>query len=317
VNRVAIVFRTGWIVFLFLCVPVHGTDLHLNAKEYFESQGLNVLLFHNSYHEVFGDQKMGGLEIILHEQRIATNGDVRLSPTPAQWDPIPRFQERKRGPSENQLSALCTYRGFSYRVEVEPEAGGFRVAVQLDQPLPEALVGKAGFNLEFLPTAYFEKTFIVDGLPGIFPRHPDGPMRKESDGSVQPQPFAMGRGIVLSPEDPLTRVTITSDNSPLMLYDGRNQAQNGWYVVRSLIPPAETGSVVVWHVHPNVVPGWTRPAVVAYNQVGYIRPSVRRLPFWNWILYIALLRMLACSASPLTGITGKPSGATYNRGANG
>jgi hypothetical protein len=36
-----------------------------------------------------------------------------------------------------------------------------------------------------------------------------------------------------------------------------------------LIPSGQTGNVVVWHIHPNVVPGWTRPPVVAYNQVGY------------------------------------------------
>ncbi|MBZ5652930.1 MAG: hypothetical protein LAO18_20870 [Acidobacteriia bacterium] len=72
-------------VLLSLCVPsIRASDLRLNEKDYLETHGLNVLLFHNSYHDVFGDQKMGGLEIILHEQRIATNGDVRLSPTPTQ-----------------------------------------------------------------------------------------------------------------------------------------------------------------------------------------------------------------------------------------
>ena len=80
------------VLLLSLCVPSIGAaNLRLNEKNYFETHGLNVLLFHNSYLDVFGDQKMGGLEIILHEQRIATNGDVRLSPTPAQWDPIPSF----------------------------------------------------------------------------------------------------------------------------------------------------------------------------------------------------------------------------------
>src|ERR1019366_7159505 len=180
-------------------------------------------------------------------------------------------KERKRGPSENELSAFCAYadRGLSYRVEVQPEADGFRVSVHLDQPLPATLAGKAGFNLEFLPTAYFGKSFVLDDAAGVFPRHPDGPMRKEADGTVQPLPLATGHGIVLAPEDPLTRVTISSDNGPLMLFDGRNQAQNGWFVVRSLIPSGQTGNVVVWHIHPNVVPGWTRPPVVAYNQVGY------------------------------------------------
>ena len=271
-KRTAVVFRTRLIVFLLLCVPsLRASDLRLNAQDYFEAHGLSVLLYHNAYHDVFGDQKMGGLEIILHEQRIATNGDVRLSPTPAQWDPVPHFKERKRGPSENELSAFCTYsdRGLSYRVEVQPEADGFRVSVQLDQPLPAALAGKAGFNLEFLPTAYFGKSFVLDDASGVFPRHPQGPMQKEADGTVQPLPLATGHGIVLAPEDPLTRVTISSDNGPLMLFDGRNQAQNGWFVVRSLIPSGQTGNVVVWHIHPNVVPGWTRPPVVAYNQVGY------------------------------------------------
>src|SRR5271157_2900345 len=260
------------ILLMWLPVPaLRGSDLRLNEQDYFETHGLSVLLYHNAYHDVFGDQKMGGLEIILHEQRIATDGDVRLSPTPAQWDPIPHFQGRKRGPSENELTAFCTYsdRGLSYRVEVQPEADGFRVSVHLDQPLPATLAGKAGFNLEFLPTAYFGKSFVLDEASGVFPRHPDGPMQKEADGTIQPLPLATGHRIVLSPEDPLTGVTITSDNGPLMLFDGRNQAQNGWFVVRSLIPSDRTENVVIWHIHPNIVPGWTRPPVVAYNQVGY------------------------------------------------
>ena len=93
---------------------------------------------------------MNGLEIILHDQRIATGGDVRLSATPESWDPIPDFKERKRGPAPDEITALCTYtdQGLSYRINVQPEAGGFRGAVQLDQPLPAGLAGRAGFNLE-------------------------------------------------------------------------------------------------------------------------------------------------------------------------
>jgi endoglucanase len=248
-----------------------ASDLQLTPQDTFDTHGLTVLLFHNEYHSVFGDQKMSGLEIILHEQRIATNGDVRLSPTPEQWDPIPEFKGRKRGPAENELTASCEYPkyGLPYRIELQPEADGFRVAVQLDQPLPSPLVGKAGFNLEFLPSSYFGKSFLLDDQPGIFPRHPDGPMQKDAGGIAQPVPLATGRRISLSPEDPLTRVAITSDSGPLMLYDGRNKAQNGWFVVRTLIPAGKTKDVVVWHIHPHVIPGWTRPPVVAYNQVGY------------------------------------------------
>jgi len=248
-----------------------ASDLHLTKQDVLETHGLSVLLFHNPYHKVFGDQKMNGMEIILQDQRIATSGDVRLSATPEQWDPIPDFVERKRGLLPDEVVALCTYqnRGLSYRIDLRPEAGGFRLAVQLDRPIPAALAGKAGFNLEFLPTLYFGKSYTVDDGTGIFPRHSDGPMEKDADGTIEPLALATGHRIVLSPEDPLTRVTISSDSGPLMLFDGRNKAQNGWFVVRALIPADATGDAIVWHVHPNLIPGWTRRPVVAYNQVGY------------------------------------------------
>ena len=186
----------GPLAILLLCIfPLCASDIRLNDQDYFETQGLSVLLFHNAYHGVFGDEKMSGVEIILHGERIATNGDVRLSPTPEQWDPIPQFKDRKRSPSGNQLTASLAYpdRGLSYHIEVTPETDGFRVAVHLDQPLPSALVGKAGFNLEFLPTAYFGKSFILDTGSGIFPRHPNGPMQKDASGidaSRPPSPRA-------------------------------------------------------------------------------------------------------------------------------
>jgi len=246
------------------------SSLRLAANDVLATHGLSILLFHNSYHPVFGDEKMSGMEIILHDQRIATNGDVRLSPTPAQWDPIPEFKQRTRGPQPDSIQASCEYpkHGLSYHIELQPETGGLRVAVELDHPLPADLVGKAGFNLEFLPTAYFGKSYILDDAAGIFPRHPDGPMQK-ADGLIEPVPLATGHSIVLSPEDPLTRVSISSDDGTLALFDGRNQAQNGWFVVRSLIPANKTNDVVVWHIHPHIIPGWVRAPVVAYNQVGY------------------------------------------------
>jgi len=259
----------------FLFTPgLSGTDtspssLQLTPQDALECHGLSVFLFHNSYHGVFGDEKMSGLEIVFHEQRIATNGDVRLSPTPAQWDPIPKFKERKRGALPNELSASLSYpdRGLDYRIDVRPENGGLRVAVVLDHAIAQDL--KAGFNLEFLPTAYFGKSYIIDQSAGIFPRHPGGPLTKDTNGSIEPVALASGSTLVLSPEDPQTRVGITSESGNLLLYDGRNQAPNGWFVVRTPIPAGKTGEVVVWHIRLSVIPGWIRPPVIGYNQAGY------------------------------------------------
>ncbi len=246
-------------------------ELQLTPQDALETHGLSIFFFHNSYHPVFGDEKMSGLEIILHERRIATNGDVRLSATPAQWDPIPQFKERKRGSTPNELIASLSYpdQVFTYQIDVRPEAGGIRIAVLLEHPLPAALSGRAGLNLEFLPSAFFGKSYVFDDSTGIFPRHPGGPMTHAAGGTLEPAALATGHSIVLSPEDPMTRVGITSESAPLMLFDGRNQAPNGWFVVRSLIPSDKTGEALVWHIQLKVAPGWTRPAVIGYNQIGY------------------------------------------------
>jgi endoglucanase len=246
-------------------------ELHLNDLDYFETQGLDILAYQNTFHPVFRDQKLGGIEIILHGERIATDGEVRLTAAPEQWDPVPTLTARKRGAAPDQLIAWSGYPelSFSYRLEVTAEGEGVRVAVHLDHPLPPSLAGKAGFNLDFLPTAYFGKSYLFDGTFGLFPRHPDGPMERNAGGAAQPLPLASGRNVILAPEDPLVRVSISSESGSLMLFDARSRAQNGWFVVRGLIPSGRTQNALVWHIHPHVVPGWVRQPVVSYNQVGY------------------------------------------------
>jgi endoglucanase len=263
--------RWGAVLLALWTLPCAADGLHLNALDYFQMQGLSVLAYQNTFHPVFRDQKLGGIEIIQHGERIATDGEVRLEPTPEQWDPVPAFRERRRGALPDQLIAFSGYpdRSLSYRLEITAEGEGFRVAVNLDQPLPNELVGKAGFNLDFLPTAYFGKSYRLDETFGIFPRQPGGPMQQDPSAAAQPLPLASGHTIVLAPEDPMTRVTISSDTGELLLFDARNRAQNGWFVVRGLLPAGRTENALVWHIHPNVIPGWVRPPVVSYNQVGY------------------------------------------------
>jgi len=250
-----------------------GAGLEVNALDYFEMQGLNVLAYQNTFHPVFRDQKLGGIEIILHGERIATGGEVRLEPTPEQWDSVPTFTSRKHGDAPGQLIAFSGYPDLklSYRLELTAEGEGLRIAVHLDQPLPAALAGKAGFNLEFLPTAYFGKSYRAGTLVGIFPRHPQGPMTREESGGAEPAALARAQALQLAPEDPATRVSIASDTGTLELFDGRNRAQNGWFVVRELLPANRTDAALVWHVRPHVIPNWIRPPVVSYNQVGYTR----------------------------------------------
>jgi len=277
---------------LFFSLPLLSSDFVMQVTDsgYLNTQGFSVMLYDSTFHPIFVDEKNTAMEMILHGERIATNGDVRLMPTPEQWDLVAQLMGRQADKKHNRLSAQLSFPSYQvdYRLEVAAEPGGVRVSVNLDKPLPEKLAGRAGFNLEFLPSVYVGKTYAVDGGAfGVFPRSPQDPMQKvlpsaddpkklpyqqewdEAKGYTQPLPLITGKSITFAPEDPLHRISITSETGPLALYDGRNRAQNGWFVLRTLIPSGKTEGAVVWHIRPSVIPNWTRPPVVAHSQVGY------------------------------------------------
>src|SRR6201997_1341660 len=283
-------------VFLFLalasCPSLFGADFTMKVtdKNYLDTQGFSVFLCDSTYHPIFVDQKNTAMEMILHGQRIATNGDVRLMPTPEQWDLVATLKDRHADKRNSRLTADLAFPtfDFSYTLEVAAEPGGVKVSINLDEPLPEKLAGRAGFNLEFLPSIYIGKAYLVDGTKaGIFPLTPNDPMVKvmplsdepkkayyledwdKAKGYTQPLPFAEGKSITLGVDDALARVNVVSDTANLMLFDGRDCAPNGWFVLRSLIPSDRTTGAIVWHIRPDVIPNWTRPSVIAHSQVGY------------------------------------------------
>jgi endoglucanase len=287
---------TGFSLWLFLDLAFASNafaadfTMKVTDKNYLDTQGFSVFLYDSTYHPVFVDQKNTAMEMILHGQRIATNGDVRLMPTPEQWDLVATLKGRQADRANNRLTASLAFPTFdvSYTLEVAAEPGGVKVSINLDKPLPSNLVGRAGFNLEFLPSIYMGKAYLVDGSKaGIFPRTPNDPMIKmlplpdepkkayyledwdKAKGYTQPLPFAEGKSITLGVDDSLARISVVSDTAPLMLFDGRNRAQNGWFVLRSLIPSGKTSGAIVWHLKPDVISKWTRPPVIAHSQVGY------------------------------------------------
>jgi len=280
------------LVALISAPGLSGADFAMKVtdKNYLDTQGFSIFLYDSTYHPVFVDQKNTAMEMILHGQRIATNGDVRLMPTPEQWDLVATLKGRHADKANSRLTADLAFPtfDFTYTLEVAAELGGVKVSINLNQPLPQKLAGRAGFNLEFLPSIYMGKAYLVDGTTaGIFPRTPNDPMTKvlpltdepkkayyledwdKAKGYMQPLPFAEGKSITLGVNDPLARVNVVSDTANLMLFDGRDRAPNGWFVLRSLIPSGKTTGAIVWHIRPDVIPNWTRPPVIAHSQVGY------------------------------------------------
>ena len=286
-----LIFATLLALLISSSPEIQGQDLKLNNMEYFETQGINVLVYSNMFTGGFNDEKTAGIELIHHGVRTAQGGAVRLSNTPEQWDLVPAIPTRTVNREANSIESILRYEdfGFDSRVVVTAKDKGVEIAVFLDQPVPAELEGKAGFNLEFLPSQYWGKTYLTDGRLNRFPRYvvgntvtrPNSEKTKQYKGYitsddrgtgrfVDPLPIETGRNFILAPEDPERRVEITSEDADLMLFDGRILAQNGWFVVRSLLPAGKTGKVVSWIVKPHAIDGWIRQPNIGFSQVGYL-----------------------------------------------
>lgn len=307
-------FRLSAIVLIAAASLCHiqAQDFSLTETGYFRCNGVDAMSFNDYYPE--GHQ--GGISLIMHGKRVVTNGDIRFEPTPGQWQPVPKqvSREIKDGKIVTRLAYPDSTRhesGFNpmfypdvqltYSVTLEARGRTLVVTVDLDQPVPEEFIGKAGFNLEFFPGDLFGRPWLMDETGGIFPQQPNAPLEYsrtylEHKGdyhvSGQPQadidrlngngyspltadsivaaPYAEGRCFVSCPDDPYSRLKITSETAALKLYDGRMNHNNGWFVLRSEIPAGATKGAIVWHLEPNVVDDWMYRPVVQTSQVGYL-----------------------------------------------
>ena len=155
--------------FLVATSVMVAQDILLNDLEYFERQGVNVLVFSNSFNGGFNDEKNSGIEIIHHGVRTVQGGAVRLNNTPEQWDLVPKMTNRKVDKENGSIEVAMRYDDYDFdsRVIVTAKGKAVEIAVYLDKPVPEKLAGEAGFNIEFLPSQYWLKTFLMDGVPDI------------------------------------------------------------------------------------------------------------------------------------------------------
>lgn len=296
-------------------------NFELNDAGYFTCEGVNVMSFDDFYPE--GHQ--GGVCILMNGKRIATNGDIRMDATPGQWQPVPKKLKRETG--TNWINTTLCFpdssrhlTGFNpmiypeynltYQVKVEAQGEDVIVTVDLDTPVPDYLLGKAGFNLEFFPGELFGKPWIMDEQTGIFPQQPNSPVIKtksyldhignytnpndplpatvdrlvDNDAfcpikadDIIAEPYAVGKKFTSCPDDDLERITIESlCNSPLKLYDGRMNHNNGWFVLRSELPAGVTKGAIKWRISPSITKGWMYKPVVQTSQVGYMTNQTKQ-----------------------------------------
>jgi len=285
-NVIKPVTRLAAILAAFLAAPAAAEEpagLRVNDQEYLEMPGLDVMVFHDTYPE--GHQ--GGVTLVQNGVRVAANGDLRLEPTPGQWQPVPKVGRRTVDRERERVSVDLSFPDpereqggvnpikypeleLGYTVHVTAEARGLRITVDLDRPLPKEWVGRAAFHLELFPGVLFGRTYLMDDRTGIFPRQLSGPMRRTPEGDYSIEPLASGRRLVVAPEAPQQRLTITAAHGALELLDGRAHHNNGWFIVRSTVPEGATEAAVDWVVEPNALPHWISPPVIHVSQVGYL-----------------------------------------------
>ncbi|MFO7447156.1 MAG: glycoside hydrolase family 9 protein [Ignavibacteriaceae bacterium] len=278
-------YKQFLIVFSIVLITVSefsGQELKINNSGYFETQGLNVIV-HN---DIYPEGHQGGITIIQHGVRVAANGDVSIQPTPGQWEPFPHFLNKEVMQDEGRIVVRLKYPDstriltdeqpviypdfeFYYKLNVVAEGNAFRIIVDLEKPLPKEWVGKVGLNLELFPGDLFGRTYSLGSKSGIFPRYANTTVKMDSDGEYEAVPFAEGPELVVAPEDPYRTIIISTMSGTIQLLDGRVKHNNGWFVVRSLIPEGVTNNAVEWLIKPNIVDGWKYGPVIHTSQVGY------------------------------------------------
>lgn len=270
--------------FVILCmlITLQAQGLKINSKGYFEKHGLNVIVLDDVYPE--GHQ--GGVTIIQHGRRVAANGDLTLNSSPGQWQPFPKLLKKEVLEKENRIVCTLKYPDstrqatpdqpiiypdfeFFYNLSVIAEGDQFRIIVDLEKPLPKEWVGKVGFNLELYPADLFGKSYYMDKKSGVFPVYANTPVEANSDGEYEAVPMAVGNELFVAPDDKYYTMSIKNNRGDLFLIDGRVQHNNGWYIVRALVPAGATKNAIELVVKPNVVDDWKYGPIIQTSQVGF------------------------------------------------
>jgi endoglucanase len=139
------------------------------------------------------------------------------------------------------------------------------------------VVGDLGLNFELFPPPLFGKSYLFDQTYGIFPHQANGPASASKAGNQPPHPLAQGTRLIIAMEDPLHHMEFERHDGGLVLFDGRETAHNGWFVLRAPVGKGSIGVVVSLSIKLHRLENWTRPPVMLFSQVGYHPEGEKRI----------------------------------------
>lgn len=294
---------------LIYCQSIQTKNkLQINDLGYYELTGLNIMVFDDFYPE--GHQ--GGITIVKFGKRLAANGDVRLEPTPGQWSPVPKVGKRNIDKDNGVITVDLWYpdsskdrKGFNpiiypdikfkYTIRTEAVGNSIKIIVDLEKPLPPNWANKVGFNLELFPGEYIGEHYLMDGKSGLFPRQSNSSIEFDDNNllskSYPPweflqtndsllwipkiKPLAEGKELIVAPGNNEKEMKIYSNKNNLILLDGRGLHNNGWFIVRSIIPTNVSKNAVEWIITPKIDTTWRYKPVIQISQIGY-HPKQRK-----------------------------------------
>ena len=244
-------------------------DLHIDKNGVLYSRCFSVLAFHNTYYQ----GRRGAVELVIHGDRVASNGDIRLEPIPipdASDIPMPEFISSRVDSLNDEIFIDMDYPqlGFKYHINLKGEGENVRIRVNTEGPIPDSVVGKLAFMMEFFPGTYKGKAFFIDGKEGIFPHQFNG-LRDFRNHELETVPMASGKKLSLAPDDSLHHLTIEAVKGSLDLLDGRGSTNHKWFIVRSLLPGDGRGNEIEWLIKPEIHQSWKSEPVVGISQIGY------------------------------------------------
>ena len=239
----------------------------IHKEGYLHSTETSFLAFHNAYPE----GKQGGVEIIHHDERIASNGHLRVFLDPDREAGFSKLVERTADQDGKGLTAVTAFKDIDSGYSVRLSAGkdGVRLVVRLDKPLSAVKAVKAYFSIDFYPVPLWGRTYSMDKVSGVFPREISDPIFSGPDKKRDILSMASGREFTVTPDDPRLRITVRSLAAGLSLHDDRFYYEGGWFSLRCPVDVEERGVVLDWLIVPSVIPGWKKNPMIAVSQVGY------------------------------------------------
>jgi hypothetical protein len=244
-----------------------GSLFALTATEYLDSGEASVLAFHNDY--AIGMQ--GGIELIQHDVRVATNGFLFCEVEPGRMSALPGFVERtvdrERGSIE--VTAKVAKPELEYRTKLEPDGDSVLLSVELERSLEEVGSRTGFFSLCLYPPSYWGKSFASENGSGVIQRAFQGRLGRDGSEHAEALPLAKGKQIVIAPEAPELGLTVAAEIGELELVDPRHRGNTEWLRLRQLVDPREKGTLIRWRITPQRLSGWLKPPMIAVSQIGY------------------------------------------------